>query len=185
MRINDGGQFRWHGEQSFRPLNTLVTQIGQSWSGRVSCFKTNPLDCTLLARWDEGYAEPWLIVTDLEKELADVCWYGMRSWIECLFKDTKRGGWQWHHTKITDPKRAERHWLAIALATLWVVSVGGEADATLSASSFEQLPSTKVARQRSTPSESPRLTRLFSKWLNRNSLSFTKPSALADGWLFS
>jgi len=43
-------------------------------------------------------------------------WYSMRSWIECLFKDSKRGGLAWHHTKITDPKRAERHWLAIAIA---------------------------------------------------------------------
>lgn len=161
MRINEQGQFRLTNEQQFRPLNTLVTQLGQSWSGRVRCFKTNPLDCTLLARWDEGYAEPWLLVTDLEPELADACWYGMRSWVECLFKDTKRGGWQWHHTKMTDPKRAERHWLALALATLWVVSVGGQADGTLSASSFEQLPDTHVARRHSPNSEPPRLLSCF------------------------
>ena len=41
----------------------------------------------------------------------------MRSWIECLFKDNKRGGLAWHQTKITNPKRAERHWLAIAIAS--------------------------------------------------------------------
>ncbi len=38
----------------------------------------------------------------------------------------KRGGGPWHQTKMTDPERAERLWLAIAVATLWVVSVGGE-----------------------------------------------------------
>ncbi|WGV28991.1 hypothetical protein [Halotia branconii] len=54
----------------------------------------------------------------------------MRSWIECGFKDTKRGGLHWHLTKITDTKRAERHWLAIAVATFWLVGVGNEADAT-------------------------------------------------------
>ncbi len=155
MRINEQGQFRLASSQQFRPLNTLVTQIGQSWSGRVSCFKTNPLDCTLLARWDEGYAEPWLIVTDLAPELANACWYGMRSWVECLFKDTKRGGFGWHQTKITDPKRAERHWLAIAVATLWLVSVGGEADANLPVSSLEELPDTHVARRFPPTQESP------------------------------
>ena len=31
----------------------------------------------------------------------------MRSWIECSFKDTKRGGFDWHQTKTTDPVRAE------------------------------------------------------------------------------
>ena len=32
--------------------------------------------------------------------LKPFCWYGMRSWIECLFKDLKRGGFGWHDTKI-------------------------------------------------------------------------------------
>ena len=77
----------------------------------------------------------WLIVTDLAPEQATAVWYGMRSWIEGGFKDTKRGGWHWHQTKMTDPERAERLWLAIAVATLWVVSVGGEVDANLPVSS--------------------------------------------------
>lgn len=140
MRINLGGQFCPQGTQTFRPLKELIAQVGQSWSGQVTCFKSNPLECTLLGWWGEGYEEPWLIVTDLAPQQADVCWYGTRSWIEGFFKDSKRGGWQWHHTKMTDPKRAERLWLAIAVATLWLVSVGGEEDAKLSASSFEAIP---------------------------------------------
>ena len=50
----------------------------------------------------------------------------MRSWIECSFKNTKRGGFDWHFSKTTDPVRAERQWLAIATAMLWLISVGGE-----------------------------------------------------------
>jgi len=63
----------------------------------------------------------------------------MRSWIECLFKDSFRGGWQWHHTKMRDPQRAQRHWLCIAVATLWLVSVGGQADSNLPSSSLPNL----------------------------------------------
>ena len=62
----------------------------------------------------------------------------------------KRGGWQWHQTKTTDPARAMRLWLALAVATLWVVSVGGEADATLPESSLEQLPEVHIARRQAT-----------------------------------
>ncbi|WP_199345122.1 MULTISPECIES: hypothetical protein [Nostoc] len=101
----------------------------------------------MLARYDDGYAEPWLIITDLQPEVADACWYSMRSWIECLFKDGKRGGFDWHQTKITDPKRAERHWLAIAIAILWQVSVGGCVDANLPISSLDELPQTHIARR--------------------------------------
>lgn len=60
---------------------------------------------------------------------ADVLWYGLRSSIECSYRDIKSDGWQWHKTRLTSPNRAERLWLAIAGATLWVVTVGGESDA--------------------------------------------------------
>ena len=82
--------------------------------------------CTLLARWDEDYADPWLIITDLTPQQARICWYGMLRWIECLFKELKRGGFGWHHTKMIDPQRAERLGLAIAVATLYLVSIGGQ-----------------------------------------------------------
>lgn len=147
MRINQIGQFKPQGIESWRPLNTLMPQVGQSWKGLVTCFKTNSVECTLLARWDDGYTDPWLILTDLPPELADTCWYTMRCWIECLFKDGKRGGFCWHQTKIIDPKRAERHWLAIAIATLWQVSVGGQVDANLPISSLDELPPTHIARR--------------------------------------
>src|SRR5260370_11658775 len=85
----------------------------------------------------------------------------MRSWIEGGFKDTKRGGWGWHQTKMVDPQRAERLWLAIAVATLWAVSVGGEVDANLPASSLEALPQTHVARRTATKRTRPRLLSCF------------------------
>ena len=93
------------------------------------------------------HEERWFIVTDLLPAQADIAWYAMRAWIECGFKDTKRGGWTWHHTKMTDPRRAERHWLVMAVATLWVISVGGEVDANLPVSSFETFPPTHIARR--------------------------------------
>jgi len=91
-----------------------VPSVGSAWSGRVICFKSRPLTCTLLAAWAAAYTDPWLILTDLAPEQADVCWYSLRAWIECGFKDTKRGGWQWQQTKITEPERAARLWLAIS-----------------------------------------------------------------------
>ena len=149
LRINQGGLLRPHAERGFRSLGTAAPRVGTRWSGTVDCFVTREcrLVCTLLACWEAPYAEPWLIVTDLPPQGADVAWYGMRSWIECGFKDNKRGGWQWQQTKMTDPARANRLWLALAVATLWVVSVGGEADATLPASSLERLSPRHVARQ--------------------------------------
>ena len=62
---------------------------------------------------------------------------------------------------MTDPDRAARLWLAIAVSTLWVVSVGGQAETTLPASSFDLLPLAHIARQRSTKRSQPRLLSCF------------------------
>jgi hypothetical protein len=93
---------------------------GQAWRGVVRCFRTNPLDCTLVARWDEGDADPWLIVTDLPPTQAEGLWYSYRSWIEDGYRDFKSDGWGWQSSRMTDPKRAERVWLAMSVATLCV-----------------------------------------------------------------
>jgi hypothetical protein len=82
-----------------------------------------------LLYWDETYQDPWLVLTDLAPECADACWYGLRAWIEQGFKRIKSGGWQWQYTRMEDPARAERLWMAIAIATWWLLSVGGEAEA--------------------------------------------------------
>ena len=105
----------------------------------------------------------WLIVTDVAPTQATAVWYGMRSWIEGGLKDTKRGGWGWHQTKMVDPERAERLWLAIAVATLWAVSVGGEVDANLPVSSLEGLPQTHVARRKATGRSRPRMVSCFAR----------------------
>ena len=133
LRINTQGKYRPQGWYHWMALKDLVTQVGQRWQGRVTVFKNAPwrLECTLLACWGEGYTDPSLVVTDLPPEAAEVCWYGLRAWIEQGFKRIKRGGWQWQYTRMNDPARAERLWLAVAIATWWLLSVGGEADADL------------------------------------------------------
>jgi hypothetical protein len=140
LRINANGLYRQLGASQFLPMSQLVTRRGCNWAARVTCFKSRPVEGSLLVRWAEGYEHPWLILTDLATEQANIAWYGMRAWIECGFRHTKRGGWQWHQTRMTDPDRAARHWLAMAVATLWVVSVGGQVDASLPASTLAPLP---------------------------------------------
>jgi len=132
LRINNRGTFRPADRARFVPLLTFVPRAGTSWCGKGTAFKTPEaqLPCTLLARWEEGHKDPWLILTDLSPQSCDPCWYGLRMWIERGFKLTKRGGWQWQATRMTTPERAARLWLVVAVATLWLVSVGGEAEAT-------------------------------------------------------
>ncbi|BAZ42361.1 transposase [Calothrix sp. NIES-4101] len=126
--------------KEWKPLVELIREPGQSWSGRVTCFKTNPLESTLLAQWDLGYKEPWLILTDLQPNQADVLWYGLRPSTECVYRDVKSDGWQWQNTRLINPQRAERLWLAIAVSTLWMVMLGGESELNAFSTHPELLP---------------------------------------------
>lgn len=133
LRVNTGGSFRPTSRVQYHPFRELVPQPGTQWVGSGTAFQgpRRRLNCTLLARWDEGYKDPWLLLTDLAPSAGEACWYGLRAWIEQSFKVTKRGGWQWQRTRMTDPHRAARLWLAVAVATLWLLSVGGLAEDTL------------------------------------------------------
>jgi Transposase DDE domain len=141
LRINTGGTFRSKGHVRGVPLKSLVPEPGTAWQGTGIAFKGRhrQLHCTLLACWEAGYKDPWLILTDLPPEASTACWYGLRAWIEQSFKITKRAGWQWQRTRMTQPERAARLWLAVAVATLWLLSVGGEADEAIPASTVPEV----------------------------------------------
>jgi hypothetical protein len=124
MRVKKGGKFCPQGWSNFYFMEQLASYgdgllavAGRAYAGRR-------LPCTLLAYWQEGCAEPWLLLTDLPPEAGNALWYGLRSWIEAGFKVIKGGCWKWQYTRMEDPGRVERLWLVLAVATVWVVALG-------------------------------------------------------------
>ena len=96
---------------------------------------------------------PWIVLTDLEPEEAQISWYGLRTWIETGFKDFKRGLWGWHHCKMTHASGVERLWLAMAVAQVWCLSLGCQAEERHEQlcqqhEPGESLPSRHIARQK-------------------------------------
>jgi hypothetical protein len=130
LRINQGAKFCPQQTGIWVWLGALVPHCRCTWQGAGQAFisPTCRLTCTLVACWDERSQEPWFILTDLAPKHSSPAWYALRMWIEHGFKCLKSGGWQWQQTRTTDPERAERVWLALAVATLWVVAVGAEAE---------------------------------------------------------
>src|SRR5216683_2509634 len=75
LRINTGGTFRPQGQVRAVSLKTLLPEPGTTWQGTGIAFKGRhrQLHCTLLACWEAGYKDPWLIVTDLPPEASPAC----------------------------------------------------------------------------------------------------------------
>ena len=161
MRVNSGAHFRPDGSSAFVPLKQVVPQVGMNWSGRGVAFSTSGqrVAGTLLGWWGAGHAEPWLILSDLAPSQGEASWYGLRGWIEQGIKDSKRGGWQWQHTRMEDPQRAERLWLAIAVTTLWLLRVGGSAEVA----NQDSQPETGVLEQGAPVSKCERTSSVFAR----------------------
>ena len=107
-----------------------------------------------------------MLLTDLAPSAGEACWYGLRAWIEQGFKITKRGGWQWQRTRMSDPQRAARLWLAVAVATLWLLSVGGLAEERVPVSTLLPLPADGLPTSRPRRATQLRLVSVFRRgWI--------------------
>lgn len=116
--------------QGRQPARRLIPGPGWAWVGAGIAFtagaKRQP--GTLVVVWDAGHPTPWVLLTDLPPAQLGVGWYGLRVWIELGFRALKGVGWQWQHTRRTEPTRVTRHWLVLAVAMLWVLAYGTRAE---------------------------------------------------------
>ncbi len=149
LRINLAVKARLVGEPTFEWISRWVPTPGTSWQGEVECFagKSSRVNGTLLMHWEAGYESAWVILTDLKPEEALVSWYGLRTWIEGGFKDFKRGLWGWHHSKMHHASSVERLWLALAVAQLWCVSLGCQAEVRQEEYFRQNLPGSSLPAQ--------------------------------------
>jgi hypothetical protein len=182
LRIRGQGFYRLRGSQEWLALKDLPLAPGETQAFAAELFKNDEgrLKGTLVAFQGEGYAEPWLIVTDLSAETARASWYGLRAWIEQGYKRIKREGWGLQRTRIEDCQRLERLWLAVAVATLWVLEAGGEAEVAEQRARKKTVPKTvgvdrpalpdlttpavsaEAAREEASPQEGPAAKRIWS-----------------------
>ena len=141
-RLTQPGQLRPQGGYHWVPFTPRVPAVGRRGQGQGPAFtgQDPPVDGPLWGCWAAGHPAAWLVRTDLPPHAAQVCWYGRRAWLEHGFKRFTSGGWQWPYTRRDAPSRAERRGLALAIATWWLLSVGGEAEAARPAAPGPPLP---------------------------------------------
>ena len=102
----------------------FVAREGQYTVTAEKAFRARKRACTLIVLRVPGQDHPWVVLTDEPPDDVDLGAYGLRVWIEQGFRTLKRMGWQWHRTRRLDPARVDRHWLVLAVATLWILAYG-------------------------------------------------------------
>lgn len=101
----------------------IVPEPGSTCKARVHAFKkAGWMACWALGAWRSGSADPWLLLTNDPD--AQTQGYALRMWEEEAFKDLKSNGWQWQRSHVWRPQHANRLWLIMAIAFLWMISLG-------------------------------------------------------------
>lgn len=125
MRVDVAqGLFQKRGQQQWVRLDSLVWRGMSPCCIQGLCFKGDPIACTIVCQWEAHYQQPCLVLTSLAPRALPPYVYAIRYWIECGFKDFKRGLFHWEHTKMRCPQRAERLWLVLSIALLLLTAWG-------------------------------------------------------------
>jgi hypothetical protein len=108
-----------------QPLWDLVTRPGQHFTARVELYKEAgwvPVNLTI--HWQRGYAEPWVLLSDLPAGPAIVRTYRRRVRVEATYQDCKTRGWRLEASNLTHRERLDRLLLALHLTLWWALALG-------------------------------------------------------------
>ena len=109
----------------WQPFDHYISRPGQSiWLGRGDLTAKEIYPTNLLVHWKAGEKEPWCLATNLPDRNMTLRFYRFRMWIEEMFGDFKKHGFDLESTMLRHFDRLSRLTLAVALLYVWLVSTG-------------------------------------------------------------
>ena len=108
------------------PFGGYIQKAGQSlWLGKRELSQQHIYPLNLLVHWKPGEKEPWCLATNLLNLQIALRFYKCRTWIEEMFGDMKKHGFDLECSMLHSFLRLSRLTLAIAFLYVWLVSSGG------------------------------------------------------------
>jgi len=112
-------------EQGWKPFDSHIHEPGQSfWLGTGYLARNHIYRVNLLVHWKLGEKEPWCLATNFPDKGTALHFYAFRPWIEEMFGDFKKHGFDLEKTRLCHFQRLSRLTLAVAFLYDWLVSVG-------------------------------------------------------------
>jgi hypothetical protein len=119
----------WLDERTgWQRLDSLVQHAGQSaWRPNGCLTQSDIFPVAVLIHWQKGEKEPWCLATNLPDASLTLRYYRRRMWIEEMFADFKKHGFDLESTMLRNPPRLSRLTLAVAFLYVWLLSTGSRA----------------------------------------------------------
>jgi len=117
--VRIGSRTTWHA------FATHIQKPGQSiWLGQGYLTQKSACPTNLLLYWQVGEKEPWCLATNLSDLSTAIQYYKRRMWIEEIFGDMKKHGFDLESTMLHTFQRLSRLTLAVAYLYVWLISIG-------------------------------------------------------------
>jgi hypothetical protein len=109
----------------WKSFGGYIQKAGQSfWLGRTELSQTHMYPANLLVHWKPGEKEPWCLATNLPDLQIALRFYKRRMWIEEMFGDMKKHGFDMECSMLHSFLRLSRLTLAVAFLYVWLISSG-------------------------------------------------------------
>ena len=106
---------------------SLLSQPGQTgWLEGVLLTEKHLYQTNFLAYWRQGEEEPWLLATNMTTARQTKQLYLRRMWIEEMFGDFKKHGFDLECTRLQRFAHLSRLTLAVSLLYYWLVVFGSQ-----------------------------------------------------------
>lgn len=117
------GTGRWQRIDVLHPGLFALLKGQPIWIGRLLLTKASPYPTRLVLYWQKGEKKPWYLATNLLDPRQVLRLYRRRMWIEEMFGDLKKHGFDLEASHLRHFLRLSRLTLAVCLLYLWLVAL--------------------------------------------------------------
>lgn len=118
----------WQGNGQWQRVDSFLNEPGCRRLRWVVMTHSHEQLTHLVAFWRKGEPEGWHLATNQSSLRAAVRLYRRRMWIEAMFADFKRQGFDLASSHLRSPQRLSRLTLLVALLYLWLMAVAGQVE---------------------------------------------------------
>lgn len=127
LRQKSNTGFRIGKYDAWQSLESFVRKPGDSaWLPKGFLTKQSAFPASVLVYWKEGEKEPWCLATNIPNRKLVLQCYKRRMWIEEMFGDLKKHGFDLESTMLHTSEHLSRLTLVVAYLFDWLISAGAK-----------------------------------------------------------
>lgn len=112
-------------EYYWRKIRNLDIKRGdESWYYKVLLTEKHQIPTHLACIWHKKEKEAWILATNQGNVKKTVFLYKRRVWIEEMFGDMKKHGFNLEASRLHHPQRLSRLMMIVSILYVWLVSLG-------------------------------------------------------------